>query len=117
MTKEDTRQVKSPHTEIGQGNTVGGRVLRAGKRELEIHLFSLFGIPQANRLKIYSEDLMQTHSDRILGEVFLSPHEACSVESVDHVLLVPSIPSDSYNLSSSFTEFTALGRGAPWGDL
>lgn len=57
---------------------------------------------QGNSHNAYAEDLMQTHSSPILAaSVFVSHCEPCLVESLGYVLLVPYIPSDSYNLSSS----------------
>lgn len=50
-TKQGTiRQSKRPHTNAAQGNLEGGNESREQKKESEIHLFPLLGVPQKHKL-------------------------------------------------------------------
>lgn len=49
----------------------------------------------------YTEDLMQTLASPLFAaSVSVKPHEPCLVDSVGYVLLVSSIPPDSYSITS-----------------
>lgn len=53
---------------------------------------------QANSHNIYAEDLSRTHAGPVLADsVSVSPYEPQLVDSVGSVLLMFSIPSDSYS--------------------
>lgn len=56
---------------------------------------------ETNHHNIGTEDLFHTHvGTEFSTSASVSPGELCSVDSVEHVLLVPSIFSDCYNLPS-----------------
>ena len=68
---------------------------------------------QVNSHNMHTEDLMQTHAGPVIATlVSVSSCEPCLVDSVGHVLLVSSIPPDSYTLlSPSSIEFSISSRG------
>lgn len=50
---------------------------------------------------MHAEDLVKIHADLMIAvSASVSPDETCFIDSVGQVLLVSSITSDSYNLSS-----------------
>ena len=57
-----------------------------------------------NNHHIYGEDLVKIHAGFMIAvSASVSPDETCLVDSVGQVLLVSSITSDYYNLSSPFS--------------
>jgi hypothetical protein len=53
---------------------------------------------QANNHNIYAEDLVKGHVGPMFAAlVSVSLCEPCSVDTVDHILLISFISSDSYN--------------------
>lgn len=90
-------QGKSPHVEAEQGNPIGGKVFPPKQaKKSEIELLPLLGVPQRCH-NIYTKDMVQTYTGAMLAPlVSVSPCEPCLVDSVGHVLLVSSIPSESY---------------------
>lgn len=78
-------------------------------------LLVIFRKHQIIKLNIYSEDLVTTHAGlKLATSVFVSPNEPCLAVSVDHALLVFSIPSYSYNISSPFPGVSLMPE---WRDL
>lgn len=85
------------------------RVSRADKRLRDTHFHCLESYI-ADSANVYIEDLVQMLAVLVLvPSVSVRPYEICFVDSVGHVLLMSSIPSDSYNLfSSSSSSFPKL---------
>lgn len=107
MTKQDTiKQGKSPHTEAREGNPTGGKGSQKQTKESKTNPLPLLEVPQKNkadRHRINTKNLVQKHVSPILGDlVSKSPSESLLIDSVGHVLLVFSMPSDFYNLFSFF---------------
>lgn len=101
MIKQDTiRQCKSPPI-----NPLGGK---ESQDQPKISPAPTIRIPtkhQANNYNIYTEDLVQIHACLMLAaSVCVKPYNFCLIESVGHVFLMSSIPSDSWNLSPHFQE-------------
>ena len=99
--KENTiRQCKSLHVKDRQGNPRRGKDSAEQVHMTETYLLSLLEVPSNHQAMTHTEDLMQTLVGPVPAiSVSVSPYEYCWVDSVDHIILVSSITSESYSLS------------------
>lgn len=99
-----------------QGNPGGEIVTRVGKTVQNTPVLTVRSSikHQANSLNLYAEDLVNTHAGSMIAVfINLSGYEPCLVDSVDHILLVSSIPFWFYSSSvPSSPEFPKL-QGSP----
>lgn len=102
-TTRNNKKGNISHINAGQYNPIGEKESQEHTKESDIHPLPVLGVTQehqATSRNICTEDLVQTPAGLVLDtSVSVSPCDPCLVDSVDHVLLVSSIPFDSYNFS------------------
>jgi hypothetical protein len=97
-----------------QGNPGGEIVTRVGKTVQNTPVLTVRSSikHQANSLNLYAEDLVNTHAGSMIAVfINLSGYEPCLVDSVDHILLVSSILSDSYSLPPPLLRGFSTSKG------
>lgn len=115
-TKKDTIiQGESPPNKTWESNAVGENVPRADKRveDSPTPIVRNSTKTETNNHSKYAEDLLQTHAGSGLTvSVSVITYEPYLIDSVGNVLLVSSIPSNSYSFSSA----SSVGFPNLWGE-